>query len=80
MAKKASLLIVDDKESMVKMLAKLLAGLYRIETASSGAEAVNLFAQKWNYNLAAAKGFSVCPGKRCSLELYMDLCRLFTGQ
>ena len=46
MARKASLLIVDDKESMVKMLSKLLGGLYRTETATSGAEAVALFAQK----------------------------------
>ena len=46
MAKRASILIVDDKESMLKMLSKMLASHYRVETASSGSEAVAFFARK----------------------------------
>ncbi len=46
MAKRPSILIVDDKESMLKMLSKLLAGQYRVETASSGADGVNQFRRK----------------------------------
>jgi len=46
MAKRPAILIVDDKESMLKMLSKLLGGQYRVETASSGAKAVALFRRK----------------------------------
>ena len=43
MAKKSRILIVDDKASMLKMLARLLGGAYEVETASSGREAVAAF-------------------------------------
>jgi DNA-binding NtrC family response regulator len=46
MAERPAILIVDDKESMLKMLSKLLAGHYRVDTASSGAEAVDRFHRK----------------------------------
>jgi len=42
MTRKPAILIVDDKESMLKMLAKLLAGQYRVQTAASGTEAINV--------------------------------------
>ncbi len=46
MAKRPGILIVDDKESMLKMLSKLLAGQYRVETASTGSAAIDLFHRK----------------------------------
>jgi len=43
MGKKPRILIVDDKESMLKMLSKLLEEDYEVETASAGRRAVELF-------------------------------------
>jgi DNA-binding NtrC family response regulator len=46
MAKRPAILIVDDKESMLKMLSKLLAGTYRVETAANGKDAIEIFRRK----------------------------------
>jgi CheY-like chemotaxis protein len=43
MSKKPKVLIVDDKESMLKMLSTLLADDYEVETAGAAREALELF-------------------------------------
>jgi len=46
MKRRARILVVDDKPSMVKMLVRLLEGEYDVETASSGHQAIELFKKR----------------------------------
>jgi len=46
MSQPAPILIVDDKASMTRMLAKMLGGDYDVRTATSGAEAMELFHER----------------------------------
>lgn len=43
MSKKASILVIDDKESMLTMLSKLLSADYEVRTSASGAEGLDAF-------------------------------------
>ncbi len=46
MSGKPRVLIIDDKESMLKMLATLLEGNYDVQTAGAGSEGVDLFRRR----------------------------------